>query len=263
MTPAIVRCLAAAALVAGAGCAVQPPAPEVKPQATTTGTETDERARARIHTELAAGYFSLGNLSVALEEAAIALRADANYGPAHNIAGLVYGALKEDRLAEHHFAQALRINPLDSDANNNYGWYLCQRRREEEGLKYLMAALRNPLYENADRTYINAGLCAGQRGDFESAGQYFQSALKVRPNHPQALFHLTRIAFERGDYAAAKNYLDRLTQLVALNAEALWLGVRIARKLNDRESESSYAAQLRNRFPESRETQALLSGRYE
>lgn len=263
MTTAIARCLVGAAFLASAGCAVQPPAPEIKPQATTTGTETDSRARARIHTELAAGYFSLGNLSVALEEAAIALNADADYGPAHNVAGLVYGALKQDRLAEHHFLQALRINPLDSDANNNYGWYLCQRRREEEGIKYFMAALRNPLYENADRTYINAGLCAKQRGDLEGAGQYFQSAIKVRPNHPQALFQLADLGFTRGDYAAAKTYLDRLTQVVAPSAEVLWLGVRLARKMNNRDLEASYAAQLRNRFPESRETQALLSGQYE
>ena len=46
--------------------------------------------RARVHTELAAGYFELGNMAVALEEVKEALRADANYGPAYNVAGLIY-----------------------------------------------------------------------------------------------------------------------------------------------------------------------------
>ena len=73
-------------------------------------------------------------MGVALEEVGIALRADPNYGPAHNVAGLVYGRLKEDRLAQQSFERALRINPLDSDANNNYGLFLCQRQREEEGI---------------------------------------------------------------------------------------------------------------------------------
>jgi type IV pilus assembly protein PilF len=43
----------------------------------------------------------------------------------------------------------------------------------------------------------------------------------------------------------------------------LWLGVRIERRLGDRNSEASYALQLRNRFPDSREARALLAGQYE
>jgi len=47
------------------------------------------------------------------------------------------------------------------------------------------------------------------------------------------------------------------------NAEALWLGVRVERRLGDRNSEVSYASQLRTRFPDSQETRALLAGQYE
>lgn len=242
---------------------MQPPAPEVKPQADTTGSETDTRTRARVHTELAAGYFQLGNMSVALEEAAIALRSDPGYGPAHNVAALVYGGLKEDRLAEAHFAQALRIDPLDSDANNNYGWFLCQRKREEESIKYFMAALRNPLYRNGDRSYVNAGLCSRQRGDLAGAEQYFLSALKLRPTQLQALFHMADLSHLRGDYAAGKSYLERFMQMAPAGAEVLWLAVRVERKLGDRNAEASYAAQLRNKFPESKEARALLAGQYE
>ena len=251
------------ALLTTAGCAVQPAAPEVKPQADTTGSETDERTRARVHTELAAGYFELGNMSVALEEAIIALRSDAGYGPAHNVAALVYGELKEDRLAEQHFQQALSIDALDSDANNNYGWFLCQRKREEDGIKHFMAALRNPLYRNADRSYVNAGLCSRQRGDLAGAEQYFMSALKVRPTQLQALYQMADLAYARGDYPAARVYLNRFTQVAPAGAEVLWLGVRIERRLGDHNSEASYALQLRNKFPESKEARALLAGQYE
>lgn len=246
-----------------AGCAVQPMQPEVRPERDTTGAEPDERMRARIHTELAAGYYELGNMSVALEETNIALRADPNYSPAYNVAGLIYSTLKEDRLAEQSFQQALRINGMDSDANNNYGWFLCQRRREAEALKYFEAALRNPLYQYPDRTYVNAGLCARQQGDLAAAEQYFQSALKLRPLHPQALYQAADLAYTRGDYALAKQYLDRLTQVAQPNAQALWLGLRIERRLGDRTSEESYAHRLRSNFPESRETRALHAGQYE
>lgn len=250
-------------VLAAAGCAVQPPQAEVRPDRDTTGAEPEARTRARIHTELAAGYYELGNMSVALEEANIALRADAQYSPAYNVAGLIYSNLKEDQLAEQNFQQALSINALDSDANNNYGWFLCQRKREAEGVKYLLAALRNPLYQNPDRTYVNAGLCARQQGDLAAAEQYFQSALKLRPTQAQALFYASEVAYARGDFPLAKQYVDRLTQVAQPNAQVLWLGLRIERKLGDRTSEESYAHRLRSNFPESKEARALLAGQYE
>lgn len=244
-------------------CAVPPQQPDVRPDRDTSGGEADTRARARIHTELAAGYYELGNMSVALEEVNIALRADAQYSPAYNVAGLIYSALKEDRLAEQNFQQAVRINPQDSDANNNYGWFLCQRKREAEALKYFDAALRNPLYQFPDRTYVNAGLCARQQGDLTAAAQYFQNALKMRPSQPQALYQVADIAYTRGDLPTAKFHIDRLNQVSQPNAEVLWLGLRIERKLGDRNSEESYAHRLRSNFPDSREARALLAGQYE
>src|SRR5688572_1404019 len=124
----------------------------LKPESSTMGEESVERTRARVHTELAGGYFELGNMSVALEEVKEALRSDSNYGPAYNVAGLIYAELKEDRYANENFQRALRINPLDSDANNNYGRFLCDRKREQEAIKYFQAALRNPLYQTPDRS---------------------------------------------------------------------------------------------------------------
>ena len=41
--------------------------------------------------------------------------------------------------------------------------------------------------------------------------------------------------------------------------EAIYLGVCIERKLGDRQAELSYTSQLRNRFPDSRETKALTT----
>ncbi len=250
-------------LAAMGGCATQQPTDSVLNPATTTGEDSAERARARIHTELAAGYFDLGNMGVALEEAREALRSDASYGPAYNVAGLVYGALREDRLAEENFQRALSLNPLDSDANNNYGLFLCQRKREEEAIRYFLAAVRNPLYQNPDRSYVNAGTCARRRGDLAGAENYFGLALKARPAQPQALYQMADIAYARGEYGQAKGYLDRLTKAAPVNAEVLWLGVRIERKLGDRNSEASYALQLRKNFPESKEARALSTGQIE
>ena len=45
-----------------------------------------------------------------------------------------------------------------------------------------------------------------------------------------------------------------------MTADNLWLAVRIERMLGDKNAESNYAMQLRQRFPDARETQMMLYG---
>jgi type IV pilus assembly protein PilF len=254
----IIRCTLFALLLGLAACVSTPEdsGPKADPSSSTSES-------ARIHTQLAAGYYEIGNMAVALEEVKAALSADPNYGPAYNVAGLVYGQLKEDRLAEQNFQRALSINPGDSDAQNNYGLFLCSRGQVEQGIKQFMAAVRNPFYASAERAYVNAGICALGVGDTARAEDYFQTALKTRPAQPQALYQLAELAYARGDLVSARAYLGRLAQAGVTTADVLWLGTRVERKLGDRNAEASYARQLRNRYPNSAEARALNAGKFE
>lgn len=234
----------------------------IRPVTDTSGNETEARNRARIHTELAAGYYDLGNLGVALEEVTIAQKSDPGYSTVYFVAGLIYAALKDDRRAEENFRRSLSLNAGDPDANNNYGMFLCQRKREDEGIKYLMIAVQNPLYQSRERSLVNAGVCSRLKGDNVAAQEFFQRALGVRPNQPQALYQLADLSFLTGDFAAAQGYLRRLAQVAPGSAEVLWLGVRVERKLGNSVGEGSYAQQLRKNFPDSKEAAALQAGRY-
>jgi type IV pilus assembly protein PilF len=258
------RGFAVAAVVALAGCAAPAPKQLTGPPPSApldrSGEEAQSRTRARVHTELAAGYYELGSMSVALDEVRLALKADYGYGPAYNVAGLIYAALREERLAQENFQRALRINPVDSEANNNYGQYLCDRRREAEALKYFHAALANPLYSTPERAYVNAGVCVRRRGDVAAAEDYFLKALRARPTQPQALYQLADIAYSRKAYEQAKQYLVRLEQVSMPNAEVLWLALRVERRLGDRNAEAAFGTQLRRQFPDSKEARALLAG---
>ena len=244
-----------------AGCAGTGHQPAI--YAPKSGADTDAQKRTRIHTELAAGYLELGNYGVALQEAAEALKSDPDFAPALNVLGLVYMELRDDKAAEGSFQRALRVTPLDSDTNNNYGWFLCQRKREQESIKYFLAALRNPLYTTPDKSWVNAGICARQAGDLANAEDYFQKALKVRPAQPQALFQMADLAYKRKNYPEAKTYLTRLRREDTLTAEMLWLALRVERGLGDRNAEASLGFQLRRNFPGSREARALMAGQYE
>ncbi len=244
-----------------AGCAnTGPQAPSYAPQSV---ADSDLQTRARLHSELAAGYYEIGNYGVALQEATEALRSESNYVPAFNVLGLVYMELRDDKAAEANFQRALQISPLDSDSNNNYGWYLCRRKREQESIKFFLTALRNPLYATPEKSWVNAGTCARQAGDLAAAEDYFQKALKVHANQPQALHQLADMAYKRGNYSEAKSYLTRLQRDVVPNAEMLWLALRVERKLGDRNAEASFGFQLRKNFPDSREARALIAGQYE
>jgi type IV pilus assembly protein PilF len=245
-------------------CAQQPTQPQYTPKPRAKPELEDAHTRAEIHTQLGAAYFEIGNLAVALVELNEALQADPDYGKAYNVRGLVYMQLGEADQAEQSFQRALNLSPEDSDANNNYGWFLCRQNRHEEGIRHIMTALKNPLYSTPDKSYVNAGMCARDRGDNKSAAEFFERALLSQPRQLQALYQLADMAYRANQLPAAKGYLQRLTQTGAtFNAEALWLALRIERRLGDKDAEASYGLRLRRNFPDSRETQALLNGQFE
>lgn len=219
------------------------------------------QAIAKAHAELAAQYYGRGQPGVALEELDLALTADPNYAPAYNVRGLVHMTLREYPQADEDFLHSLQLDGSDSDTHNNYGWFLCQQGREKESMEHFMLALKNPLYATPAKAYLNAGLCARKNGKTKEAEDFLQKALAVQFDMPEALFGLADLALTSGDYAGAKSYFLRFSRYAtSLTAENLWLAVRIERKLGDRNAESNYAMQLRQRFPEARETQMMVYG---
>ena len=245
------------------GCAGQ--SGQIQGGLTAEQPQTDARHSAEIHTKLAGEYYARGQMGVAIEELAEALRSDPGYATAYNVLGLVYMDLREDTLAQQNFEHALKIVPNDSEAHNNYGWFLCQRKRDQtdQAVRHFMAALKNPLYSTPEKSYVNAGICSQNSGDSRSAEEFFQKALLIKPSNSQALLGLTEIYFKNGDLTAARSNISRYMQVSTPTAESLWLGIRIERKVGDRNVEASYALQLRKRFPDSKEALALRDGKFE
>lgn len=219
--------------------------------------------RARIHTELGAAYYGAGQMSVAVQELKEAISADPDYAPAYAEIALVYMTLKEDVLAQQSFERALKIDPTDSSVNNNYGLFLCQRKREKDAMKYFATALKNPLYARPENAYTNSGVCAHLQGDDVKAEELLRKALALQPNQPQALYQLADIAFKRNDLTTARTLLNRHMQVSTPSVDALWLGVRIEQRLGNRTALASYGAQLNNRYPGAPQTRAYNEGRFQ
>jgi len=221
------------------------------------------RERARAHTELAAGYYDLGNMGVALEEARIALAADGNYAPAYNVLGLVHMDLREKDAAQAYFERALQLSPNDPDANHNYGWFLCQTGREQQAQAYFLSAVRNPLYATPQKSYTLAGSCAMRRKDEAQALDMFERALRFDPNYLPAVLSLANVRYVRGELDVARNLVTRFNRLSEPTAESLWLALRIEHRLGERSAEASLADQIRRNFAGSREYQSLQKGLYD
>jgi len=222
--------------------------------------ESNTRERARIHTELGAGYFAQKKMAIALEEFTEATQIDPSYPMAYTGLGLVYGALKEDSKAEANFKKALQLDPNSSEAHNNYGTFLCSRDRVDESITQFLDAVKNPLYTTPEAAYLNAGVCSLKKKDVANAELYLKKALQIQPLMHAAAYQLATIEFGKGNYPQVRDYL-RYALADNPSPEVLWLGIRTERQLGGKDAEASYALELRRKFPNSEEAQALAAGK--
>ena len=218
---------------------------------------------ARIRSELAFIYFQRGQMSIALDEVRAAINSDPKYPTAYNVLGLIHMDLGQNQEAESAFRRALALAPNDSDTLNNFGWFLCQTKRERESIPQFLLALKNPLYPTPDKPYLNAGICAQRLGDEGAAEDYFSKAFQLDPLNAGAMLRLAELYFKRNEIEKARFYVDRTNKNFNPSAESLWLALRIERKAGDHVSESSYAAQLRRRYPNSNEHLLMQQGKFE
>ena len=254
-----------AVLVLAAGCTstTTTPAPTAVPVAPPPPTvirEAPAPVRANLRAELAAGYYERGQMDIALQELAEAIKLDPTNAKIYNVYGLVYATLGQDALAAQNFRRALELAPNDSEFRQNWGWYLCSHGQAREAIPEFEMALRNPLYKSPEIALINAGRCAGSLGENQRAEAFFKRALSVSPNNPQAAFSLSQLAYREGRLAEARALMKPVMQQTNPAPEALALGVCIERKLGDRSAEASYTSQLRNRYPDSAEAKNIASG---
>ncbi|NMG01730.1 type IV pilus biogenesis/stability protein PilW [Azoarcus taiwanensis] len=221
------------------------------------------QARAMVNVELGTAYLEVGRFDVAMDEARNALTHAPSYPPAFHLLGLVYMFVGDTAAAEDYFQRALRAAPNDPDFNNSYGWFLCGTGREEEGLRRLELAARNPYYRHATRPYTNAGLCYLRLNNNEAAREQFRRAVLVDGSNAQALYNLAAIDYLRGDFASTRDLMVQFHQQLEPTAETVWLGLRAERRLGNRDAEASYAAQLSGRFRDSPEYQSMMRGDYQ
>ena len=230
----------------------------------TASDETDDSKRARVRLELATAYFSRGQMTTALDQVKLAIVADPNLGEAFNLRGLIYASLGDERLAEESFKRALQINNRDADAMQNFGWYLCQRKRYPEANAMFGQALAVPEYRDSARTLLAQGVCQAFAGDVTLAERTLLRSYELDPSNPSTGVNLSELLYRRGQYERARFYIRRVNSLSEVaSAQTLWLAARIENKLGNFPEMQVLGGQLRSRFPDSRESSAFERGLFD
>jgi type IV pilus assembly protein PilF len=210
--------------------------------------------------QLAIEYMKLGKLASSRDFIEQALKEDPGNPDVQITAGIIYERLTDISRAERAYSTGYRLGKKDPNIQNNYAGFLCRTGKAAAGEKLFAAVALSPLYQTPEVALVNAGVCARGTGDILDAERYFNRALAIRPNMPEAMLQLGNIAFDRGDAAQARAVVQRYLAVNAPTPELLWLGFRAERKLGDSTTAAGYARRVQTEFPNSEQAQMMRSG---
>lgn len=235
-----------------------------RPDLVTASDETETEKRARIRLELASAYFSQGQATTALDEVKRALVINPGSAPAYNLRGLIYASLDEHALADESFRRSLELKPGDADTRHNYGWYLCRLRRYAEAQAQFNTALAQPQYRGQSKTLLAQGVCQARSGDWVAAEKTLLRSYELDAANPSTAINLAEVLLRQGQLDRARFYVARVNAVPEyVDAETLWLAARIEQRGGNREGAQEFGAQLKRRFPASRQAASFDGGRFD
>ncbi len=221
----------------------------------TTGSQApqkwDPERRVDAHVALGLDYLRRGQYDVSREELDLAISIDPNSDSAHHAKALLLATTGYDDEAREGFARAVRLNPYNYVAVNDYGIFLCQQGQYDAGLKVL-----NPIQERADNrsranTWLGIGLCHYRAEKLDIAQEYLRRVLDVNPGLPQALELMADITYREGRFLSSRAFVERYMSTGAMTERILVTGANTELQLGDPEKAQQYVAELRRLYPES------------
>jgi type IV pilus assembly protein PilF len=244
------------------GCAANTPTVSASQESFTDSDEPESRKRATNRLKLAVLYFQDGKYNFALDEVKQAIQIDPNWFEPYGMRGVIFMQTADFAPAELSFQKALSINPNASDIKHNYGVLLCKMKRPAEGVKMFGTALADPAYGQRAKTWQEQANCLLSMGQKAEAETSYMRSYELDAGNPLTGFQLANLLFQRGELVRAQFYARRVNNGERASAESLWLGIKIERSLGSLDAKAQLEAQLRKRFAQSREVQALERGAF-
>jgi type IV pilus assembly protein PilF len=211
--------------------------------------QTNAEKAGELNKQLGTEYFKKGNLPLAKEKLERAEKYNPRDPEIHSVLAVLYDRLGLPDEVDKHFREAIRLAPKDPQIANNYGAFLCQHGRTDEGVKRFLESAVNPLYRTPEFAYSNAGVCLRAAKRYDEAANSFARAIQIRPNYAEAVFQAADLELERGDVAKASALVDKYMGAFDATPDLLYVGVKAARKRGDRAVEDKYMRKLRVEYP--------------
>jgi type IV pilus assembly protein PilF len=211
----------------------------------------------RINARLAMEYLKREQLQVAQDKIEKALAQNPKDVNVQLAAGLVYERLHENRTAEKHFRQAVKISPDSPEAQNALGAYFCRNEQQKKGEEMFLKAAANPLYRTPFVAYTNAGVCARSAGNLEQAERYLRQALTSQVDYPETYAQLAGVLHGRGNNLQARAFVGRFLAVAPATPEMLLLGYNIEVAMKDEAAAAAFKARLEKEFPNSDQLRRL------
>jgi type IV pilus assembly protein PilF len=213
----------------------------------------------RINARLAMEYLKRDQLKVAQEKIEKALVQNPRDVNVQLSAGLVYERLRENRTAEKHFRQAVKVAPDSPEAQNALGAYFCRNKQQAKGEEMFVKAANNPLYRTPFVAYTNAGVCARSAGQLERAERYLRQALTAQVDYPETYAQLAGVLHERGNNLHARAFVERYLAVAPATADMLLLGYNIEVAMKDQSAAAGFRSRLEKEFPDSEQARRVAS----
>lgn len=219
----------------------------------------EPKKRAQAHVELGLDYLKRGQFDTAREELDVAISIDPASDQAYHGKGLLLAQTGYTSEAQQMLARAVRINPKNYVAANDYGIYLCRNGEHTGGIKNLnrVESKQDNLYRT--NTLLGLGICHFQMGDLIPAKGYFIEVLESAPGLPQALLPMAEISFQQQNFLSARAFIERYISVGAISERALVLGATTEIQLDDVEKARQYFRELRRVYPSSKGVVELRS----
>ncbi len=217
--------------------------------------EAPESARVKAQIDLARGYLSENNFQRARRPLEKALEIDSRSVEAHVLKAIVHQQEEENELAEKHYKLALRFDPNNAQALNNYGGFLYSLGRVGDALIPLRKSVKDTAYSARAQAFVNLGLVESSLDNVDAARDAFERSIMLNDSQARPHLELADIYFVDGNVMQAADHYGQFRTVGRQTPRSLCLGIKIATALQLVDEQSSLRLALKNLYPGSDEAQ--------
>ncbi len=221
--------------------------------------QTDNKQIARTRLSLGLNYLQRGETSQARFNLEKARELAPDLPEVSNALAYYYQQVGEFDQAEDAYRDALRKDHDNADTYNNFGAFLCQRKKYAEAEQLLNAAIKKPGYLRVAESYENLAMCSLSRDDFSQYQHFLELALRHNGVKHSIVYNLSVLNYAKGELAQARIWQKRLQELGQVSPQATLLRYMIAYQLDDKAEQQVAEKFMLSVYPATPEAAWLLA----